>query len=105
LVSAYPRASHALKGFSKALTAVMQLYVEALRRTGQLQVEDKEVTLLCRNLVVIALYSERYDEVSDPATSADLSALKAVRGILGIVSPHASEELQPVFVELFALYN
>ena len=105
LVSAYPKASHALKGFSKALTAVMQLYIEALRREGHLQVKDTEVSLLCRNLVVIALFSERYDEVCDTEAAADLSALKAARGILGMLSPYGSEESMPVFAELTALYH
>ena len=105
LVSAYPKASHALKGFSKALNAVTQLHVEALRREYHLQLKEKEVSLLCRNLVVIALFSERYDELCGIETTADSSALKAARGILGMLAPYASEESMPVFAELTALYN
>lgn len=105
LTSAYPKTSHALRGFSKGLTAIMQLYVEAMRRDEQLLMDDKEVGSLCRNIVVVALFSERYDEVCEKAMTADLSALKAVSGILGMLMPYSSAESKPVFDELTSLYD
>ena len=80
-------------------------YVEALRRDEKLLIDDLEVGLLCRNLVVVALFSERYDEVCDKAMTADLSALKAVRGILGMLMPYAGVETKPVLAELASLYE
>ena len=105
LASAYPKTRHALRGFSKGLTATMQLYVEALRRDEQLLMDDTEVGLLCRNLVVVALFSERYDEVCDKTMTADLSALQAVRGILAMLMPYASAETRPVLAELTSFYD
>jgi AcrR family transcriptional regulator len=43
LVATYPKVAHALRGFAKGLTAAMQLYVQALRRSA----------LKCRSSVVI----------------------------------------------------
>jgi AcrR family transcriptional regulator len=105
LASAYPKTRHALRGFSKALTGTMQLYVEALRRNEQLLIDDKEVGSLCRNRVVLALFSERYDEVCDKAFNADTSALKAVRGTLGMLMPYSSAETKPVLAELTSSYD
>ena len=105
LTSAYPKTRHALRGFSKGLTATIQLYVEALRSDEQLLIDDKEVGFLCRNLVVVALFSERYDEVCDKAMTPDLSALNAVRGILGMLMPYSSTEAKPVFDDLTSFYE
>lgn len=105
LASAYPKTSHALRGFSKGLTATMQLYVEALRSDEQLLVDDYEVDFLCRNLVVVALFSERYDEVCDKAMTADRSALNAASGVLRMLIPYASAETRPLLAELTSLYE
>ena len=95
LVSTYPKVGHALKGFSKGLTAVMQLYVEALRRSRLLQIDDSEVPVVCRNLAVISLFSERYDEVSGAGSTADISGLRIARSLLGILLPYSSRQASP----------
>ncbi|MCH9696266.1 MAG: hypothetical protein K0U72_17250 [Gammaproteobacteria bacterium] len=105
LADAYPKTRHALRGFSNALTAAMQLYVEAMRRDEQLHIGDAEVPLLCRSLVIVALYSERYDEVCDPSTTADRAALRAASGILGLLVPYATKDTRPVFAELIAFHD
>jgi AcrR family transcriptional regulator len=74
LVAAYPEVSRALKSFSKGLTAVMQIHLSAL------------------NLVVIAMFSERFDEISGVASSADESALRIARAVLAVLLPYASDD-------------
>lgn len=105
LVSTYPKVGHALKGFSKGLTAIMQLYVEALRRNDFLQVDDNEVPIMSRNLVVIALFSERFDEVSGAGSSVDVSALIMARSVLGILMPYSSQEASQLIAELAERYQ
>lgn len=92
LVAAYPKVGHALRNFSKGLTAVVQLYIAALGRSGELRINDADIAIASRNLVVIALFSERFDEVSGVATSADDSALRIARSVLAILSPYASDD-------------
>jgi len=92
LVSNYPNVGRALKGFSLALVAIMQLYVEALRAGTVLDVSDEEVPVMCRNLVVILLFSERFDEISGATSSAEASAMRIARSVLGVLSPYSSEE-------------
>ncbi len=105
LVSTYPKVGHALKGFSKGLTAIMQLYIEALRRNDFLQVEDNEVAVMSRSLVVIVLFSERFDEISGAASSVDVSALRIARSVLGILLPHSSHEAALLVAELAERYR
>jgi hypothetical protein len=83
----------------------MQLYVEALRRDEQLLIGDKDVQLLCRSLVIIAIFSERHDEVCDRSTSPDRAALRAARGILGLLMPYATADTKPVFAELISVHD
>jgi len=105
LTSTYPKVGHAIKGFSKGLTAIMQLYIEALRRNEFLQVDNNEVSVMSRNLVVIALFSERFDEISGATSSVDVSALRIARAVLGILLPHSSHEAAVLIEELTERYR
>jgi len=105
LVSAYPKVGHALKGFSKGLTAIMQLYIEALRRNDFLQVDNSEVPVMSRSLVVISMFSERFDEISGTASTVDVSALRIARSVLGILMPYSSHEASLLIEELAERYR
>ena len=105
LVSNYPNVSRALKGFSLALVAIMQLYVDALRASAVLEVSDQEVPVMCRNLVVILLFSERFDEVSGASLSAEASALRIARSVLGVLLPYSSKESSKLIAALVDHYT
>ena len=105
LVSTYPKVGHALKGFSRGLTAIMQLYIEALRRNAFLEIDDSEVPVMSRNLVVVALFSERFDEISGAGSSVDVSALRIARSVLGILLPYSSQETSQLIAELAEHYR
>jgi AcrR family transcriptional regulator len=92
LVAAYPKVSRALMSFSKGLTAVMQIHLGALNRSGALYIGDTDMPTVSRNLVVVALFSERFDEVSGAASSADDSALRIARSVLAMLLPYASDD-------------
>jgi AcrR family transcriptional regulator len=104
LVSAYPSVGRALKGFSRALVAIMQLYVEALRQSAVLEIDDREVPVMCRSLAVILLFSERYDEISGTASSAEASALRIARSVLGILLPYSTQESSELIAALAEHY-
>lgn len=105
LVSNYPAVGRALKGFSLALVAIMQLYVDALRRSAVLEVSDQDVPVMCRNLVVILLFSERFDEISGATSSAEASALRIARSVLGVLLPYSSEESSKLIAILAEHYT
>lgn len=92
LVANYPKVRHSLKNFARGLTAVTQLYANALQRSGALQIAHADLPVLSRNLVVIALFSERFDEVSGAASSADDSALRIARSVLAVLAPYAGSD-------------
>lgn len=104
LVSTYPKVGRALKGFAKGLTATMQLYIEALRRNAVLAIDDRDVPVTCRNLVVISLFSERYDEISGAESWTEVAALRIARSVLGILSPYSSEEASHLIAALAEHY-
>lgn len=89
LVAAYPKVDRALRSFSKGLLAVVQLYLGALDRSQALAIDRGEAALIGRNLVVVALFSERFDAVSGAALSADDSAMRIARSALAILRPYA----------------
>jgi len=105
LVATYPKVAHALRGFAKGLTAAMQLYVQALRRSALPTISDAEVPIVCRNLVVISLFSERYDDLCETQSRADASAMAVARSVLGILSPYASAEAAQLIAELAEHYD
>jgi len=105
LVANYPNVGRALKGFSLALVAIMQLYVAALRASSVLDVADRDVPVMCRNLVVILLFSERFDEISGATSSAEDSALRIARSVLGVLLPYSSKESSKLIAALAEHYN
>lgn len=104
MVSTYPSVGRALKGFSLALVAIMQLYVSALRRNSVLEVDDREVPVMCRNLVVILLFSVRYDEISGLASSVETSALRIAQSVLGVLMPYSTPESSELIAALAEHY-
>ena len=104
LKSTYPKVGRALRGFAQGLTAIMQLYIEALRRNAFLAIDDREVPVTCRNLAVITLFSERYDDLSGVGSFTDVSALRIARSVLAILLPHSSEEASQLIASLAEHY-
>jgi len=105
LVSTYPKVRNALTGFSKALLAAMQLHVETFRRAGVLKIDDRDVPTVCRNLVVIAMFSERFDAVSGADSAADVMALRIARSLLALLLPYSTADAAPLLQALAEQYR
>jgi AcrR family transcriptional regulator len=105
LINTYPKVSHALRGFAKGLTALMQLYLQALRRNALLAIDNQELQVVCRNLVVISLFSERFDEIAGSTSSSDVSAMRVAQSVLGILRPYASPDAAQLIAELSEHYS
>ena len=105
LIATYPKVRRALRAFSRGLTAALELYVDALRRGGALSIDGGDVRVVSRNVVVIALFSERFDEVSGAGSSAEDSALRVARSVLAVLQPYASEDAVTHWAELSGHYQ
>jgi len=105
LINTYPKVGHALRGFARGLTALMQLYLEALRRNALLAIDNQEMQVVCRNLVVISLFSERFDEITGSTSSTDVSAMRVAQSVLGILQPYASPDAAQFIAELSEHYS
>lgn len=105
LVESYPKVRKAMAGFTQALSAVIQLYIVAMRKDGILMIGDKQLPVVCRSLVIIALFSERFDEISGAPSPAALCALRTAQSLLGALWPYASDSASPMFAELAEHYG
>lgn len=105
LVATYPKVQKALNGFSKALLGVMQIYVKALRENRMLDIDESNIGLVCRNLVVVALFSERFDEIGGDQVTPDISAMRVARSLLGVISPYSIEDGKLMIAELMRHYH
>ena len=92
LVDVYPGVARALRGFAKGLAAAFEVQLRALTRSQHLRIETNEVAVVSRNLVVLALFSVRYDTLISASNIADDSALRTARAILGAIRPYAVSE-------------
>ena len=92
LISTYPKVARTLRSFARGLAAVMRLHVESLRQADLLYIDDRQADIVSRNLVVTALFSERFDALSGAATSADDSAMRIARAVLALLLPYATED-------------
>lgn len=90
LSEAYPRVGQVLGHFAKGLIATFELYLRGLADAGVLVTRDEESAALARNLVVTALFSERFDRLTGAVASADDEAMRVAGSILTALRPYAA---------------
>lgn len=92
LINVYPGVARALRGFAKGLAAAFQVQLRALTDGEHLSIAAAEIEVVSRNLVVLALFSARYDALIRASQAADDSALRTARAILGALRPYARSD-------------
>ena len=104
LADEYPKVARALRHFARGVNAMFELYVIGLARSGLLNVDLETVKSVSRNLTVIALMSERFDELAGSRQDADDAAITVVRSLLGLLRPYAPPEAARHLEELATHY-
>ena len=100
LADEYPKVARALRHFARAVNAAFELYLVGLARNGHLDTDMAGVKSTARNLAIIALMSERFDELVDAGRAADDAAMGVARSILGLLQPLATVETAMELEEL-----
>lgn len=104
LADEYPKVARALRHFARAVNASFELYLIGLVRNGYLNTDMAGVRSTARNLAIIALMSERFDELVDSGRAADDAAIGVARSILGLLKPIASADTASELEELATHY-
>lgn len=104
LAADYPKVARTLRHFARGVTAMFELYVIGLARNGLLNVDMETVKNLSRNLAVIALMSERFDELTGSRQDADDAAISVARSLLGLLKPFAAADAARELEELATHY-
>ncbi|MBT8108903.1 MAG: TetR/AcrR family transcriptional regulator [Gammaproteobacteria bacterium] len=105
LAEQYPKVSRVLGSFAKGLAAVFELYLRRLTLNGQLDMSDTEAPLVARNLAVIALFSDRFDQLTGSSASADDAALRVAGSILNALKPFSASSAAAHIESLAARYG
>ena len=105
LAETYPKVRRVLGHFAKGLAAVFELFLRRLTDNGLLTVGDADAPVTARNLAVIALFSERFDNLTGQAGSADDSALRVAGSILNAMKPFSVAAAAALIDELTAQYK
>ncbi len=92
LTSSYPRVGRVLGQFAKTLARLFEIYLRLLAESGWLAVEESDAPVVARNLAVIALFSERFDQLSGVTATADDNALRIAGSILNVLKPFAAAD-------------
>ena len=104
LADEYPKVARALRHFARAVNASFELYLLGLVRNGYLNTDMAGVKSAARNLAIIALMSERFDELVESNPGADDAAIGVARSILGLLKPLATSETAAELEELATHY-
>ena len=104
LADEYPKVARVLRHFGRGLNAMFEFYVIALARNGLINVDMKTARSVARNLTVIALMSERYDELTGLRQDPDEAAISVARSLLGLLKPFATVEAAAQVEELATHY-
>ncbi len=105
LSDSYPKARRVLGHFGKGLAAVFELYLRGLSGNQLLRMSDEDAPVIARNLVVIALFSERFDNLTGTSMSADDAALRVAGSILSALRPFTAESAMVHIDDLAARYD
>jgi AcrR family transcriptional regulator len=104
LADEYPKVARALRHFARAVNAAFELYLIGLVQNGYLNTDMAGVKSTARNLAIIALMSERFDELVNTGSAADDAAMGVARSILGLLKPIASMDTAMELEELATHY-
>ena len=104
LADEYPKVARALRHFARAVNAAFELYLVGLARNGYLVTDMAGVKSTARNLAIIALMSERFDELVESGRGADDAAMGVARSILGLLMPIATADTAAELEELATHY-
>ena len=75
-----------------------------MAKNGLLRLDMETVKSVSRNLAVIALMSERFDEMAGSRQDADDAAISTARSLLGLLKPFAAVEAARELEELATHY-
>lgn len=101
----YPKAARAMRNFANGLEATFQMYLASLAHGEQLDMDVEDIVGISRNLTVIALLSDRYDELVGTTLDADEAALQVARAIIQTVQPYATPDASAELKKLAAHYS
>ena len=105
LSSEYPKVRNALRHFARALTASFELNLRSMVDSGVIRLGNSDARLVSRNLAVIALFSEKFDGLTETAQSADDSALRIAASVLNTLKPFVGDSSAAQLSELAAYYD
>lgn len=91
LTESYPEVGRSLGHFARGLTGVFEIYLRHLAADGALHMDDRDANVTARNFAVIALFSERFDQLTSAHGDADERALRIAGAILGTLRPFATD--------------
>ena len=104
LADDYPKVARALRHFARAVNSAFELYLLGLVQNGYLNADMAGVKSAARNLAIIALMSERFDELVESGAEADDAAIGVARSILGLLRPLATPDTVMELEELATHY-
>ncbi len=105
LAENYPKVRKVLGGFAKGLSAVFELYLRQLTLSRQLEIAEPEATVVARNLAVIALFSDRFDQLTGAPGTADDAAIRVAGSILNALKPLSAASAAEHIDDLAARYE
>ena len=105
LIASYPSVRKALAGFAQALLAMMRLYQEALQQEDTLEVDRASEAHIARVLVIVVLFSERFDDLSGSQAAAADSTAQIARSVLGVLQPYGTVRGKAVIGEMLRHYG
>ena len=105
LLVEYPKVGTALKHFARAVSASFELNLRAMAESGVIHLGNSDARVLSRNLAVIALFSAKFDRLTQSAPSSDDSALRIAGSVLNVLKPFIAEDYAGQLAELAAYYK
>jgi len=105
LVVEYPNVGRALRHFAKGVAAAFEVHLHTLANGQILSPGSEKMHIVARNLAVIALFSQRFDDLVEPSSTAEDSSLRIAESILNVLQPIVTEGASRHLQELAGHYE
>jgi AcrR family transcriptional regulator len=104
LADEYPKVARVLRHFARGVNAMFEIYVIGLARNGLLNADMETIRRVARNLAIVALMSERFDELTGLRQDADDASISVARSLFNVLKPFATAEAARELEELATHY-
>jgi AcrR family transcriptional regulator len=105
LVATYPKVANAVKRFISKLRVIVAWYLDSLVQSGNVDLRHSETAAITRNLSLIVLFSDQFDDVVGETKTPSAAATRTARAAFEALLPYLKGDARHTIWSLLQRYQ